>query len=222
MIVRLRQHDDVAAWTEFEEIYRPLIIRLARNRGLQDADAYEISQEVMARVAAAIERWDPDPERGSFRGWLSRITRNMVVQFFRNQNRIPKTNGESNVQELLEAQPAASETREFEIELKRQIFAWAAGKIKKQFKPTTWQAFWQTAIENRDVETVAAELGINRGAVYVSRSRVMKRLRDVVQTAVSQNESWCGFDTSNPQSSVPKTNGVEIKSPEGLERSGEL
>ena len=71
LIVKLRDPADSAAWGEFVAIYEPLIYRLARRKGLQDADARDVCQEVFQAVARAIDRWEPD--RGSFRGWLSRI-----------------------------------------------------------------------------------------------------------------------------------------------------
>lgn len=83
LILRLRHPDDAAAWEEFVAIYQPLIFRLAKSRGLQDADAFDVAQEVLARVAGAINRWDPDPDRGSFRGWIGRITRNLAIDFLK-------------------------------------------------------------------------------------------------------------------------------------------
>ena len=87
LIVRLRTTDDAVAWQEFVDIYQPLVFRLARAKGLQTADALDTTQEVLARVAHVINGWDPNPELGTFRGWISRITRNLVVDFLRSQNR---------------------------------------------------------------------------------------------------------------------------------------
>lgn len=182
LILRLQNADDATAWQEFADIYQPLIYALARKRGLQDADAYDLTQEVMTRVARSISKWDPDPQRGSFRGWLATITRNMVVQFFRKNNRLPKSGNRTEIQDLLNNQADTSlESREFDLEHDRQIFLWAANRIKHQFEPNTWMAFWETAVNEKAIGVVAEELGISKGAIYIARSRVMDRLRTTIQ-----------------------------------------
>jgi RNA polymerase sigma-70 factor (ECF subfamily) len=182
LILRLRHPEDAAAWQEFVEIYQPLVFRLARSRGLQEADALDMTQEVLARVAGAINRWNPDPQLGSFRGWISRITRNLVIQFLRSKNHRPLTSDDSSIDQLIQATPDPSPVTElFDLEHERQVFAWAAEKVRSSFQPKSWQAFWLTAVENRPADQVARELGLSRGAVYIARSRVMARLKDKVQ-----------------------------------------
>ena len=53
--------------------------------------------------------------------------------------------------------------------------------MKSEFAPATWQAFWQTAVEDRPPAEVAAELGLSVGSVYVARSRVLARIRRRVE-----------------------------------------
>ena len=179
LIVKLRDPADAGAWREFVALYEPLIYGLARRKGLQDADARDLCQEVFRTVAQAIDRWDIDPARGRFRGWLSRIARNLLVNFLTRRPYRLRGSGSTSVQELLEAQPAddPSATALFEAEYRRRLFRWAADEVKSEFAPKTWNAFWQTAVEGRPPGDVAAELGLSVGAVYIARSRALARLR---------------------------------------------
>ena len=179
LIVKLRDPADAGAWREFVAIYEPLVYGLARRKGLQDADAHDLCQEVFRAVAQAIDRWELDPARGSFRGWLSRIARNLLVNFLTRRPYRLRGSGSTSVQDLLEAQPAddPSATALFEAEHRRRLFRWAADEVKGAFSPTTWNAFWQTAVEGRPPGDVASELDLSVGAVYIARSRVLTRLR---------------------------------------------
>ena len=177
LIVKLRDPSDTAAWHEFVANYGPLVYGLARRKGLQDADANDLCQEVFRAVAGAVDRWDP--ARGSFRGWLSRIARNLLINFLTRQRHQPRGSGTTSVQDLLEAQPAAdpSATALFEAEYEKHLFLWAAAEVRGELVTTTWQAFWQTGVEGRPPQKVAAELKLSVGAVYAARSRVLARLR---------------------------------------------
>jgi RNA polymerase sigma factor (sigma-70 family) len=183
LVLRLRDPRDEAAWAEFVDIYEPLVYRLGRNKGLQDADAQDLCQEVFRAVASAIERWDPDPAKGKFRAWLFRIARNLLVNFLASQRRSIRGSGSSSVQEMLEAQPAgdAQAEAEFRAEFQRRAFRWAAEQVKPSFTDSTWQAFWRTGVEHRPIAAVAKELGISVGAVYIARSRVLAWLRERVE-----------------------------------------
>jgi RNA polymerase sigma factor (sigma-70 family) len=184
LLVRLRNLQDQQSWEEFYAIYQPLIFRMARNQGLQDADAAELTQEVFVAVASAIERWDPNPERGSFRGWLFRISRNLMINWLAYRRRHPSCDGNSDIHRLLNEQPdpRQEESAVFDQEYRRQAFAWAADEIRGEFAEATWQAFWLTAVDNRPIANVAEKLGISSGAVYIARSRVMARLRKKIET----------------------------------------
>lgn len=182
LILRLRDSADADAWREFVTLYEPLVYELACRRGLQDADARDLCQEVFLTVARAVHRWDPDPARGTFRGWLSRIARNLLVNFLTRQHE-PRGSGATSVQDLLEAQPSAdaSAMALFEAEYRRRVFRWAADEIRCEFTPATWQAFWLTAVGGRIPKEVASELGLTVGAVYIARSRVLARLRQRIE-----------------------------------------
>jgi RNA polymerase sigma-70 factor (ECF subfamily) len=191
LIARLGDRADEAAWSEFVALYEPLIRRLALRKGLQDADAVDLCQEVFRAVAGAIDRWDPDPARGSFRGWLSRITRNLLINFLTRHQNQARGSGSTSVQELLEAQPASdpAATALFDAEYRWRLFEWAADRVRSEFAPATWQAFWRTAVEGRSPAAVASELGLSVGSVYVARTRVLARLRRALDERTAGDET---------------------------------
>ncbi len=191
LILRLRNPDDLRAWQEFVEIYQPVIHSLAYKRGLQEADADDVTQEVLARVARSIDRWDPNPNKGSFRAWLATITRNLVIQFFRQSSRRPATGVDQELGELSDGITDKSvNVEEFDLERERQLFLWAARKVQPRFEPRTWQMFWRTAVEGEDVASVAGYLNTTKAQVYVARSRVMSQLKRTVEQSDFDSADW--------------------------------
>ncbi len=183
LLIRLRDPMDEQAWTEFVEIYGPLIRQLASQRGLQDADAADLVQEVFRAVAGAIERYDPDPAKGSFRGWLSTIARNLIVNLLNAQRRHPRGTGDTQVQLLLEAQPApdSEESALFDAEYHRRLLHWAAERIRDEFSETVWLAFWRAGVNGQSAEETGRALGLSVGSVYQYKSRVVSRLRREIE-----------------------------------------
>ena len=190
LIGRLHDATDSDAWNEFVEIYQPMIQRIVQKRGLQYADAAEVTQEVLGRVAVAISGWDPDPSKGSFRGWLYRMTRNLTIDHLRRRKNQPKyRDSDSNFDINQIAKPTDDESREFQLEYERQLFNWAAGKVQSSFKPVNWQAFWLTTVENLSIDDVAKKLEMSKGKIYVARSRVMAKIAGVIQERVQEKGS---------------------------------
>jgi RNA polymerase sigma-70 factor (ECF subfamily) len=183
LLARLGDLEDRAAWQQFVDLYGSLVYGFARRHGLQDADAADLTQEVFLAVARSAGRWHYDRHRGSFRGWLYGVTRNHLAKFLRRRDGQPVGSGDSNARQLLAEHPSPEPDAEaaWEQEFQRQLFRLAAAQVQQHFAPTTWQAFWQTAVEGKSGTAVAAELGLSVGAVYVARSRVLARLTEQVQ-----------------------------------------
>ena len=182
LIARLPDHADTAAWDEFVGLYQPLIYGIGRRHGLQPNDASDLVQEVLIAVANCVDRFEPNEQRGRFRSWLFRVARNqslLRLRKLRKQSRSMLTDQTQHWVDPSEGQLRSDE--EFEIALRRRAFRWAARKVRQSVQEQTWEAFARTAIDCQPPLEVANALGIDVGAVYLSRSRVMNRLKQLVQ-----------------------------------------
>ena len=192
LLTRLRDGRDGDAWREFFDLYGPVVYRFARNRGLQDADAADLMQDVLRSVARNAPRMEYDPKRGTFRGWLYTVTRNKIYNFLSSQRHRPKAIGDSDAHERLEAVAAREEDgpdAEWEREYQQRLTDRAMDLVKSEFQPATWQAFWGTAVEGKPAGEVGSGLKMSPGAVYVAKSRVLARLRDEVRRMMDEEDA---------------------------------
>jgi RNA polymerase sigma-70 factor (ECF subfamily) len=182
LLLRLRDPRDHEAWVEFVTLYEPVIYRLLRRHGLQDADARDVLQELLLAVSRSIDRWDPAKERGSFRGWLRCVARNLVINWLKHRDRRVAGTGDSGLQAMLDMLPAAEgpESVEFDRALRRALFQRAAEKVRREVHASSWQAFWETSVVGTSAADAAKKLGMAVGAIRVARCRVLARLRATV------------------------------------------
>jgi RNA polymerase sigma-70 factor (ECF subfamily) len=187
LLVRIRDARDREAWGQFVEIYAPLVYDMARRRGLQDADAADLTQDVLRSVSSAIGRLDYDPAKGTFRSWLFTVTRNALCTFFEAQRRVPRGSGDRTMQTWLEGQPGPDEeSAVWDREYQQRLLAIAADEVRPSFEECTWQAFWHTAVLGNPGKDVAASLGLSVGAVYIAKSRVLARIKERVRDLLEE------------------------------------
>ena len=181
LLLRLGQRSG-DAWSEFLEIYEQAIVDYARRRGLQEADARDVTQEVLAAVTNKVEQWNADPSKGKFRGWLFRVARNIAVDKVIEQSRRVAASGDSRVAQMLADQPGHEdhESTVFWMEYRRTVMQWAAEQVKPEVKETSWQAFLLTAVEGKKPEDVAKQLNVSVGSVYAAKFRIVSRIRKFV------------------------------------------
>ncbi len=190
LLVQIRDAANQGAWHEFIRLYGPIVYGFARKRGLQDADAADLMQDVMRSVASTISRLDYDRNRGTFRGWLFTVTRNKVFNFLSARRARPIGSGGTTVNRLLETHPDGSDGSEvWEAEYQRRLAAIAMERVRGEFQESTWRAFWLTAVDGLPVAEATKQLGLSPGAVYVAKSRVLARLKEEVETIREREEA---------------------------------
>lgn len=189
LIVRIRDSDDHEAWERFVDLYAPLIYGFIRKRGLQDADAADLTQDVLRQVASAAKLLQYDQQRGSFRGWLFTIVQNRLTDHRRREGIREHAVGDTNAHHQLQQLPQQSDadsSAEWDADYQRQLFVYAASIVKQDFNDATWQAFHKTAVDGLAAKDVAQELGLTVAAVYLAKGRVMTRLKEQIRLLVGE------------------------------------
>jgi RNA polymerase sigma-70 factor (ECF subfamily) len=183
LLLRIRDTNDRQAWSEFVDIYAPLVHAFACKHGLQDADAADLTQDVLRAVAGAIGRFEYDSERGTFRGWLFTIVRNRLRNFLTARRRHGESIGGRTAREALDEVPSREQDAErlWESDYERRLFEWAAEQVHRDCSEQTWQAFWRTAVDGHTGQQVARALGMSTAAVYLAKRRVMERLKEFLR-----------------------------------------
>ena len=187
LLIRIRDNLDESAWSEFVDIYAPLVYGFAKRKGLQDADATDLVQDVFAIVFRSISDFEYQPERGGFRRWLFTVTLNRIRRVAAQRKRQPIGSGDTGMHDYLAQQQGREEEAEWDQQHKMRLFHWAAEKTRQKVKPSTWEAFWQTAVLHKSPGVVAEELKMSVGTVYVAKNRMISRIRDLLRDHEEKN-----------------------------------
>jgi len=183
LILRLPDASDVAAWDEFVAIYGPLVYRLALRQGLQIADADDVVQQVFTAEAQSVHHWLERPERGRFRGWLLTIARNIAIKALtRRPHGGVGAGGDvahGSLQEIIASDGLLSS--QFDLEYRREVYRWAAEEVRIVVSASTWDAFHLTHVEGISIANAAVQLDLTVGNIYIARSRVISRLRELAK-----------------------------------------
>jgi RNA polymerase sigma-70 factor, ECF subfamily len=180
LILRLKGERNELAWTEFLAIYESFLRQLVSRQGIVERDVSDATQQLLAAIARSVEGWQDDGSPASFRRWLHRVARNVVIKFLARERRQVHGRGGTDFCELLQQvpqQPSEDQLRAYEHEL----VVWAAQQVHEEFQQTSWKAFWETLVAGRAVGEVARELGVTPGSIYMSRSRIMARIRTKIR-----------------------------------------
>jgi RNA polymerase sigma-70 factor (ECF subfamily) len=191
LLIRLRQQPaDEGAWDEFVRRYGRLILDWCQQWGLQAADAEDVSQNVLLKLAHHLRTFVYDPGR-RFRGFLRTTAHNACMDYLESKRRAVATGADSGALAVLESVPARDDLAarlEDAFDLERLEAAQA--RVRERVEPHTWEAFRLTALEDRSGAEVAALLGMKVGTVFKAKSKVQRMLRDEIERLERDEPSW--------------------------------
>lgn len=184
LLERLRGHRNDADWDRFVSLYSPMLFAFARRAGMNDNDAADVVQDVFLVLMAELPGFEYDAARKNFRGWLKTVTVNKCRERQRRRVLAAAQGGDDGG--LSGVVDDAAVDAFWEGEYQKHLVARALEIMQAEFEPTTWQACWLTTVEARSTTDVAAELGITVNAVFVARSRVLRRLREELRDLLDE------------------------------------
>ncbi len=174
------------AWDRFIRRYRPKIYGWCRTWGLQEADAEDVAQEVIAKLAQKMASFQYDRSR-CFRAWLKTITQRALSDFIANRSRAV---GDQSITLLLENLEARADLeRRIEEIFNHELLELAISRVRERVAPATWDAFRLVAFEGRSGAEAAQLLGMSVASVFVAKHRVQKMLKEEVTRLEGPTES---------------------------------
>jgi RNA polymerase sigma-70 factor (ECF subfamily) len=182
LLTQLRQDpSDQASWDEFVERYGRHIYRWCRQWNLQDADAEDVTQDILVKLTQKLRAFAYDPSR-SFRGWLKTVAHHAWRDFEDSRRHARAAAGGSQVQELmltLEAREDLVQRLEEAFDL--ELLEAAKVRVCLRVAPHTWEAFRLVALEGLPAADVAARVRLPVAMVYVAKSKVQKMLQEEIE-----------------------------------------
>jgi RNA polymerase sigma factor (sigma-70 family) len=181
LLIRIRENpSDQAAWKAFVDRFGPLIHAWCRRWKLQEADAQDVTQTVLLKLARTLPDFVYDPTR-SFRSWLRTITQRTWSDFIESQRRgVPGAGGSEVMEMLLTVQARDDLLRRLQEGFDRELAEHAMEQVRDRVESHTWEAFRLTAVDGLRPTAVARQLGMEIASVYRARSVVQGMLRETI------------------------------------------
>jgi RNA polymerase sigma factor (sigma-70 family) len=182
LLGRLRQAPtDQAAWGEFVDRYGRKIYAWCRQWHLQDADAQDVTQTVLVRLAQRLPTFAYDPTR-SFRAWLRTLTQHAWSDFMKRRAREGRGSGDREVEAFLQSLEArANLVAALEEQFDQELLEEATARVRLRVVPRTWEAFRLTAIEGLPGAEAARRLQMQVATVFKAKSRVQQLLQEQIR-----------------------------------------
>lgn len=167
--------DRELGWNEFTDKYSRIIAGFARNAGLPAQEADDVLQDVLFGFFRVSDRFEYDPKKGRFRGYLKRITLNAIRA--RHRKKRPTTGFDDSVDPPVESDLDAAWDRQWT----EQLLQRAMGEARNEVEERTWQSFELYGVRGVPAEEVAKETGMTPAAIRHAKMRLTRRVREIVE-----------------------------------------
>lgn len=174
LLVRIKDPNAAEAWSEFHELYAPLIYGYARRRGLNRDEADDVRSECYKAIVQQIRTFDYDHAKGGFKAWLRTMVDRRVIDLFRKKRERQANTGD--FQQLEAGHPSPAEV--WELEWKNQHLKHCVELLRSEVSQTTFQIFSMVVVQGRPVAEACDELGLSANQVYKARARMLRRVRE--------------------------------------------
>ena len=178
LLLRASNQDDHKAFDEFVGYYRGFIEMVLVKMNVNIDDRKDLEQDLLLKLWKDLSKFDVNHERSNFRGWLSRVIKNVVLAFLNKNKRSSTAIDELS---LLSDKSSDNELKEMiDAEWKAHIIKLAVDKVRTHFDGSAFKIFTLT-LDGRSTEEIATELKLKENSVYVLRARVKSKFQHEIR-----------------------------------------
>ena len=195
LLQNLRDASDELAWDRMHRIYTPLLKAWLRKYNVQDSDVQDLSQDVLLAISREIAVFEHNGRTGAFRAWVRGIMVNRLRTYWRARPRRTVGSDDSEFEYRLAQldDPASDLSQVWNREHDQHVLRALLKLVESEFEPQTWQAFQMVTFDGLEGKAAGEKLGISRNAVFVAKSRVLSRLRQVASGMIDSDSEFSGL-----------------------------
>lgn len=178
----LRNPGNETVWQQFVNRYMPMIVKYAVRAGLRSADADDAAQQTMIAFCTAYQQGKYDREKGRLRFWLYGIARNQIKSVFKRRAKQEVQVAEDTAQtDFFARQPDEADLEKvWEEEWREAVLRQCLEEVHREFDAKSIEAFELFAWKGLPAQEVAERLDMTPNAVFIVKSRILKRIRELV------------------------------------------
>lgn len=198
LLSRVRDGGDSAAWAEFEGRYRELVYRYCRRQGLQHVDAEDCTQAVLVNMVRYLPGFTYDRERGRFRDYLFRSTKNIIIRF-RSRPAGASARVEMSMEQLLEDGSEAGGEGSASAQLvEAWEQEWVAHHMRRAFEVVRRQVearsveLFEACLQGLSTAEVAQRFGVSVESVHKVKQRIRDRLQEQIRLQIEEEDGAHG------------------------------